>query len=417
MFRSSLVPALAAAIVSGAVLTACGGSGDDKDATAYGVGRTSIEWLDSSRTERCGKQAGSATRRLKAYLWYPSDPQANARKSPLLTPEMASFLADTQGVSAAVLKSLPGESYADAPLSRRSTSYPVLLMSHGGGGGFPEQYASTAEALAAKGYVVVGLFHPYQSIATFFANGDIVTMDFACDPIGALPEIGATSSYQDFTANWQYTVRLDEYVSADFASALNQLDLLNSGSAKFGHRLELGRVGAFGHSFGGAHAFRAARHIPRVVAAANIDGTLFSEDYAQGAGAGKALLTVLSGDGMAGGNIAARVSQLQAMGMTQPQASAVANRGVPQTAYAASRPAHLLTVPGARHANFTDAGLWAAAGVPVDATAVNLADAREILNVQHQVLSDFFDRYLRGQAVRLGVPATSLKGIRLESRE
>lgn len=410
---------LALAAVS--TMTACGG-GNDNDATpvTYSVGRTSIEWSDTSRDEICGTQPAGTKRRLQAYVWYPADPAAGAAKAPLLSAAQVAFLAAVQETPAEVLSKLPSNSFQEAPVARRNASYPVLLMSHGGGGGSPQQYASTAEALAAKGYVVLGLSHPYQSIATFYANGDVVTLDPACDPLGAQPEITETSTYADFTENWQYTVQLDAYISADFASAISQLKTLNTGTGPFSRRLELDRVGALGHSFGGSHAFRAAREMPAIVAAANMDGTVFSEEFAQGVGTGKALLTVIAGESTgaaAEAALAAQVAQLQSMGMSLSQATEVANRGVPQSAYSASRPAYLLSIPTAKHMNFSDVGLWNDYGIPADPDSVNMTAAKAILDLQNQVLADFFDKHLRQRSLKLTLPATPLPGAHLDSRE
>ena len=268
----SFTRGLAATLValSATLLTACGGGGSTSilSSQPYAVGRTSIEWTDSTRGEQCGQVPAETRRRLQAYVWYPADVAAGATPSPLLSAQQVAFLAEAQQLPAATLAKLSGKSYNDAPVAKRMPTYPVLLMSHGAGGGSPQQYASTAEALAARGYVVVGLSHPYHSVATFYANGDVVAIDTACDPLGAQPELTPTSTYADFTANWRYSVKLDGYLTADFGSALAQLDVLNAGQGLFGGRLSLARVGALGHSYGGSHAVRAARELPRVVAAA-----------------------------------------------------------------------------------------------------------------------------------------------------
>jgi dienelactone hydrolase len=381
----------------------------------FSVGRTTVEWTDTKRNELCSDPPNAPGRRLKAYLWYPAEPLPNAKKAPLLSSKQVAFLANAQDIPAATLQKISSESYEDAPISLKKSTYPVLMMSHGAGGGSPEQHASTAEAMAAKGYVVVGLFHPYQSLATFFDNGDVVTLNPACDPLGAKPEITETSTYSDYEKNWQYSVKLSEYFAADFASALSQLDVMNAENGKFARRLELTKVGVFGHSFGGSNSFNAARIMPRVVAVANIDGTGFSTTYANGIDLGKSLLTIISGE-ISNASKSSQVAELQAKGFTLDEATIVATRGRPELAYAASRSAYLLTMPTAKHLNFSDQGLWASVGVPTDANSINLPEAREILNVQNQVLNDFFGKHLLGNNVKLNVPATTLKGIRLESR-
>lgn len=424
---SRLLTKGALAMVSASILSACGGGGTSRTApiganeslVTYSVGRASIEWTDNTRDEMCGSQPTGTKRRLQAYVWYPADPTSGATKAPLLTDAQVTYLAQLQDAPSEVLSSLPSNSFSDAPVAKRNATYPVLLMSHGGGGASPLQYASTAEALASKGYIVLGLSHPYQSVATFYANGDVTPMDPACDPGGAPTEITETSTYEDFTANWQYTVQLDAYISGDFSSALAHLLSLNNGTGMFAKRMELARVGALGHSFGGSHAYRAARNIPEIVAAANIDGTVFSAEYGQGAGAGKALLTMIAGEGSGTSveaDLAAQIAQLQDMGLSPEQATEVANRGRAQSAFAASTPAYLVSIPTAKHLNFTDAGLWNDHGIPSDPVGLNLQSAKAILDLQNKILIDFFDKHVRQRQLDLGIPATSLPGVRIESR-
>lgn len=197
----------AMSIVTAALLAACGGSGNPPVAetppalTAFSVGRTSVEWQDAARDERCGAQPVGAKRRLQAYIWYPADVVAGAAPAPLLNAQQIALLSSLQSIPSELMSKLPGGSHLEAPVAQREAAYPVLLMSHGGGGSSPLQQASTAEALAARGYVVVGLSHPYQSLATFYASGDVALLDPACDPLGAQPEIGPNASYGDHTAN------------------------------------------------------------------------------------------------------------------------------------------------------------------------------------------------------------------------
>lgn len=195
---------------------------------------------------------------------------------------------------------------------------------------------------------------------------------------------------------------------------------MNQGPGPFAQRLQLERIGAFGHSFGGSHAFRALRTLSAIVAAANLDGTVFSAEFAQGAGPGKALLTVLSADGSAAitdpGLAGQIIAQLQATGLTLEQATEVAARGRPEAAHEASSPAYLLTIPAARHMNFTDLGLWAEQGVPAGDEEINLPAARDILQLQNQVLASFFDRHLQLRPAVVGVPSTPLAGVTLTVR-
>lgn len=399
------------------LLAACGGGGGDDGGTAavYPVGRTSVEWTDAARSEQCGGAAAGTPRRLQAYVWYPARTAADVSPMPLLSAPQAATLAALNGAPQDTLRQLPSRSYAEAPVHDDQRRYPVLVMSHGAGGGMPLQYASTAEALAAVGYVVVGLSHPYHSLATFFADGSTALIDPACDPEGVEPVLTPTSTFDDFTANWRATVALDEYLTQDVASAVRQLEVLNAAGGRFAGRLQVDGVGVFGHSFGGSHAFRAAATLSAVAAAANIDGTVFSENHA--AGVAKPYLTMASVDGDPPAAVRqAAIDQLLAMGLRSDEAAVVADRGQARATFAASRPAYLARVPMARHLNFSDIASWASAGVPVDTDELNMADATAISALQDALLIRFFDRHLRGSPHAVTLPPTTLPGTTLDSR-
>lgn len=406
----------ASATLGLSLLAACGGGDNGGELTAaYPVGRTSIEWTDAARSEQCGGAAPGTPRRLQAYVWYPARTATDAKPALLLPELQAATLAALNGAPEDALRKLPSQSHVDAPIRDDLPRYPVLVMSHGAGGGLPLQYSSTAEAMAAAGYVVVGLSHPYHSLATFFADGTTALMDPGCDPEGVQPEIDPTSTFADFTANWRATVALDEYLTQDVASAVKQLEALNAMGGRFAGRLQVDRVGVFGHSFGGSHAFRAAATLPAVAAAANIDGTVFSESYA--AGVKKPYLTIASIDGDPPAAVRqAAIQQLLEMGLTSDEAAFVADLGQPRAAFAASRSAYLARVPAARHMNFSDIPSWASAGVPVDTEGLNMTDAQAINSLQDALLIRFFDRHLRDRAHTVTLPPTNLPGTTLESR-
>jgi predicted dienelactone hydrolase len=71
---------------------------------------------------------------------------------------------------------------------------------------------------------------------------------------------------------------LCDYKAADLASVADHVARLNVDSAdRFAGRLDLTRVGAFGHSFGGNAALQWCRTDRRCRAAVNMDGALWTE--------------------------------------------------------------------------------------------------------------------------------------------
>ena len=153
-------PFIAASIGLGLLLAGCGGSGTTADSTSA-VGRRAIDLVDTSRVEKFGGTAGDP-RKLEIYVWYPATPDKGTTKGPFLPDAQAEIVAASlTGITKETIKSLPTSSYLDS--SAAPGSYPVLIMSHGDGNPILE-YSSTAEYLAGRGYVVVGISHTYNAL-------------------------------------------------------------------------------------------------------------------------------------------------------------------------------------------------------------------------------------------------------------
>jgi pimeloyl-ACP methyl ester carboxylesterase len=127
------------------------------------------------------------------------------------------------------------------------------------------QNTALAEDLASHGYVVAAVDHPY------IAGRVQLETDRVIDGVVALegPD-GPNASTQSRIAFWNSTLDL---WAADNLFVLNQLAALNP--TCFHNALDTNHAGAFGHSFGGAAAFRMLGLDPRIVSAVNLDGWTF----------------------------------------------------------------------------------------------------------------------------------------------
>ena len=143
-----------------------------------------------------------------------------------------------------------------APLTRRG-GWPVVLFSPGFGVE-RELYAGLVEDLASHGYVVVAIDHPHDASIVEFPDGHVVV----------------PSSQMDMTA--ALSVRV-----ADTRFVLTELARLED-RGFFAGRLDLGHVGMFGHSLGGAAAASTMLVDPRIDAGADLDGVLFGAARAGG---------------------------------------------------------------------------------------------------------------------------------------
>ena len=204
---------------------------------AFHVGTRSIALTDRARRE---PQVPTQPRSLVIQIWYPA--AAGTRPASYMPPAVARFLASSAGVQPALLETVKLNATADAaPLTRRG-GWPVVLFSPGFGVE-RELYAGLVEDLASHGYIVVTIDHPHDASVVEFPDGHVV----------------APSSQMDITA--ALAVRV-----ADTRFVLTELARLGR-AGFFAGRLDLGHVGMFGHSLGGAAAASTMLVDPRIAPA------------------------------------------------------------------------------------------------------------------------------------------------------
>jgi pimeloyl-ACP methyl ester carboxylesterase len=229
----------------------------------FAVGRTAREWTDATRTDPYAADP-SEHRSLVAWIWYPSDRAEDATPADYLPPAWQPA-GDMLGLRT---EGLLANSSDGAAVAGDDTAYPVVLLSPSG---FPPLLLSaTAEDLASHGFVVVGVNFTYETAVTVFADGRTVAMN----PAAIAGALGAqTGSYREVFAQRAEVCR---YKAVDLAFVADRLTELDADDPLAG-RLELSRLTAIGHSFGGAASLQWCRDDPRCTAAANLDGALWTE--------------------------------------------------------------------------------------------------------------------------------------------
>jgi len=230
---------------------------------SYRVGRKSFYWPDSSRPEELTNDPQDK-RELMVHLYYPAEASANAATAPYcIGYDAVKSLLDP--VRRQLCQTIKSYSVADAKLSVRQASYPVLIFSHGNEM-VSALYAFMIEDLASHGYIVAAIDHPYEAVAIAYPNGRVAT--FAEEK---RPKFGSPDFFKnDFL---YYQLKISTRV-ADSIFVLNQLEKLNVGqfAVDFKGRLDLGKVGILGHSNGGMTAAQACLADARFKAAINLDG-------------------------------------------------------------------------------------------------------------------------------------------------
>ncbi|MEP7292230.1 MAG: prolyl oligopeptidase family serine peptidase [Chloroflexota bacterium] len=315
----------------------------------YAIGITSFHWVDESREETFTPDDPDDRREVVVDVWYPATVAEGAETAPYM-PDPVAFRDGLQDAFHEIsphldppldaLTNMPTHSYADAPLSDEQASYPVLIFSHGIGAS-SRMYTSQTEALASHGYIVASINHPYTSAAVTFPDGRTTMLEF------------------DFGSSLAQAAQL----AADQSFVLDQLELLNAGEPEslFSGRLDLERVGVFGHSAGGNATALTFTSDSRFKAAINEDGS-----YVPAARTGEITYPLM--------HMASEDFSLNMRTFSNYDA-----------------PVYNLTFNGFGHTDFTDFLAW---GIfPLHGT-VDRARALEITNAY---IVAFFDQALKGE--------------------
>jgi hypothetical protein len=229
----------------------------------HAVGRRAIDWIDEARSDPYARRAG-AVREVPVVIWYPSE--STDRASARYLPRGFWLHSLVFGV---VNRRVVTHSVENAPVVRvPAERYPVLLFSPAGWP--PYFYGALLEELASHGYVVVGLQHPYEMVpTTVFASGR--RRWFRTKAVAGALSVSDRPHADDVTDRG----RVVDVKAEDLLFVLDQLDALGVSDDPLAGRLDLERVGAFGHSFGGGAAVVAAQRDVRFRACANLDGGLW----------------------------------------------------------------------------------------------------------------------------------------------
>jgi len=226
-------------------------------------------WNDPSRPEDVGPTAGKP-REIAAYVYYPAVASGtHVEYYPGLAglenvPETRILRLQFGGVWNTVTSgTIRTNAYAAPPMPGR-TKFPVLIFSPGGQAPVLA-YQLQLEELASHGYVIFGLEHGTDSALIIRPDRTMISY-VSRRPPDPLPTVGYLEAVRD------EAIRR----TADIVFSLNQVSLLakQTGSV-FHNRLDLSRIGVFGHSAGGQAAVRTCQVDVRVRACLNQDGEMF----------------------------------------------------------------------------------------------------------------------------------------------
>lgn len=238
----------------------------------FGIGRVTLLCEDASRIEPLDPKLGA--RRIMVDVWYPAEPAASRGAT---TAEYLRVQAFERAIGADGLRKQLGSSYhviktggvvthaaVRVPFAGALRLSPVLIFSPGGGM-IRELYSSQLVDLASHGYVVAAITHAYDGFVTLFPDGSHLAYDSKRWP--KPPSLEGEANLNQL-----------EWHADDIRVVLDELSRASS-SLPFAGRLDLARVGAFGHSFGGIAAADACQKDQRIKACLNQDGAVAFQPY------------------------------------------------------------------------------------------------------------------------------------------
>lgn len=236
----------------------------EKPTGPYQVGTITYDWTDENRLEEATKDPNDK-RELMVQVWYPSEKSDSLKRAPYIKdlPEVAKGLEKQSGIPSLLfshLKYVKSHSYVNAKISVKQQKYPLLIFSHGFGL-LRNINTFEVEELASHGYIVVGIDHSYDSAATVFSNGRVAKYTYKNEEM-------LKADFIDFMDSHNKVWVKDVQFVLDKIEEINKKDPLNI----FSGRIDLTKIGMFGHSYGGATAGQIIMKDSRIKAGINMDG-------------------------------------------------------------------------------------------------------------------------------------------------
>ena len=377
----------------------------------FAVGTTSWYVTDSARSESFAPPR--TLRMAEVVAWYPTASTGTAGRPH--APYLRESYAESQTLASLMRR--PGifdsvavvetHSFLDRPVAPDSATYPVLVFSHG----FTapaSAYTALLEDLASHGYVVLSIVHPYEAVATRLQFGQIVTM---LDSAGAIRRgvLDVATEWREEDSTMARVTRagddaeqlrilrayfagltntrgtIDRWVG-DIKATLDKLSALppTSTGAELARRIDLSRVGVFGHSMGGVVSGQFCVEDRRCRAGLNLDGIPQSGTMIDTT-MPRPFLMVYSG----------RPARLGANDVVYRRAAAAYYR---------------VDVDSTRHLDFSDMPFWGGPlGEPNGHGSIPLERAVEVTRM---IVREYFDQELRGKPSPLLAGTSRVPGVR-----
>ena len=386
----------------------------------YAVGTRTFEVVDESRRGLL-TAADDEPRRLLVHTWYPAAPSADDEPKSYINDREADLMMIDIGEMVGFppllqyFRHIKTNSYVDAPLVEDASDLPVVVYSHGFGS-YAAQNTALMEELASHGYVVYSVQHSYTSAATIFPNGDVIlraaeyeAASEAVDPDTGLPEswsekvvdafVGSTldQRYEGFEAMRAITEGTTGRINAaaavweqDRVFLLDVLEaqVVSADVVEVVRASDFSRTGEIGMSFGGSTTGGICMTDRRCAAGVNLDGG----DYSESAWLSNVPVPFLM--------LYSDPSSIIEMLGADPD---IPKRGFNDFSYERPELAGLrddvyrMMINESTHFAYSDFSLFLRG--PVRTLLAGGVDGPTMIQMQNDLVLDFFDRYLRDENI------------------
>jgi predicted dienelactone hydrolase len=360
----------------------------------FKVGTTWLDFTDPDRPETFTADPGDR-RELSVRVWYPAEVTGSEEPCPYV--ESAAAL-PAQGLTEEVrlalarlnerLSSIKTHSYKNAPVRAGAGAFPVVLYSHGYWAGM-NQSTTLMEELASHGFVTASIGHWFETNSVTRADGSVVRFDSRNPEFmlrgrereKSLPMERALaqttdpakldSLFREIMATRPKTLESLGIWAADISFVIDRLEELNESHEMFKGKLDLGRIGVIGHSFGGAASGQVCLTDDRVTAGINMDGLQMGDMINRPV---RKPFVFMHHDNQQAANVTPNINLFRR----------------------AEGPAYLIVIKGSGHYNFSDFSLPALSEVaPLPGGALGSIEGKRFIRILNDCVVTFFKVYLR----------------------
>jgi hypothetical protein len=224
----------------------------------FNVGVKSLHLIDENRYELFTSDDPDDHREVMIQIWYPVDKNTETDRIDYMDDLTFQWLFERSPIPLITIPENAYEyirpySYDEPTIASNQENFPLIIFSHGYDGVY-QIYTSLIEDLVSHGFIVASINHPYIAGIVVFPDGDIIRV-----------------------TNVDANISLPSVVG-DIKFVLDELININNNDTFFKGRLDLTKVGLYGHSFGGAATVICCYDDSRIKAGLTLDG-YFSEEF------------------------------------------------------------------------------------------------------------------------------------------